>query len=456
MGYGDGSITEIKKPDGKSYNPKKWRVCLSFTVETQDAEGNPKRKRKKIQRNISGTKAQAKALRDRLFEEYDDQGRLKDAVALEKQIEEVRKETTLSDFIATWNDVRITIGKANQRTIKEDLTRLRHIEEFLGNTPITQITPQMVDEAYARIRKEHGLSGTTLNRIHILLKNVFEKAIDYDIIVKNPCSKVETPRINTPDRKALSEDEGALLLERIEQAEAEEYRAFLEKEARMARIGKTKGRASVRGLHTLGNIIAVRIGLATGMRRGEVMGLTWEHVSLEGYAITVRQSLDVKGNLKAPKTNAGIRTLAIYAATCASLARWKALQMTELAKICIEQRPGTPVCCTDTGSFNRPDNFEHWWAKWREENGFAGLKFHELRHTQATVLLSNNVDLKTVQTRMGHANPSITLGWYAHAIPENDHDAAQMLGELFAKSEEGNDEGEGIDGNADECPPDVP
>lgn len=79
----------------------------------------------------------------------------------------------------------------------------------------------------------------------------------------------------------------------------------------------------------------------------------------------------------------------------------------------------------------RVENFERWWRNWRAEIGFPDLKFHELRHTQATLLLGNKVDVKTVQTHLGHANPSITLSWYAHAIPENDHEAAAMLGNLF-------------------------
>lgn len=98
----------------------------------------------------------------------------------------------------------------------------------------------------------------------------------------------------------------------------------------------------------------------------------------------------------------------------------------------VEQADETPVCCSDTGGLYRIDNFEHWWSTWRDEHGFPGLKFHELRHTQATMLLGAGVDVKTVQTRLGHASPSITLGWYAHAIPENDHEAAQKLGALLS------------------------
>ena len=69
--------------------------------------------------------------------------------------------------------------------------------------------------------------------------------------------------------------------------------------------------------------------------------------------------------------------------------------------------------------------------EWRKEHKFEGLKFHRPRHTQATMLLSNGADIKTVQTRLGHANPTITLSWYTYAIPENDHEAAQMLGNIL-------------------------
>ena len=88
------------------------------------------------------------------------------------------------------------------------------------------------------------------------------------------------------------------------------------------------------------------------------------------------------------------------------------------------------------------DNFQHWWLKWRTENGFPNLKFHELRHTQATQLLANGIDVKTVADRLGHANASITLSWYAHAIPEKDHEAAEVIGSLFAKKADGDTERE--------------
>lgn len=239
-------------------------------------------------------------------------------------------------------------------------------------------------------------------------------------------------------------------------AEKEERRAYREEH------GIAKERHEIRGLHQLGCVIAVRLGLATGMRRGEVFAVTWEDVDLKRQSIRVHHAVTSRSDVKTPKTKAGNCTVAIDDATVECLARWKACQAEQLAKICVRQTGDTPVCCSDTDGLYRIDNFEHWWSKWRKEHGFEGLKLHELRHTQATMLLGAEVDAKPVQTRLGHASPSITLGWYAHAIPENDHEAAKKLGVLLAapkqQAKEEETPAEARNGNSFKVPPrgDIP
>ncbi len=176
----------------------------------------------------------------------------------------------------------------------------------------------------------------------------------------------------------------------------------------------------------------MRIGLTTGQRRGEVFALTWGDVDLDEGTIHVGHNVTYQDVIKTPKTDSGNRTIAIDPATVEHLRIWKERQAAKLAKICVKKTDDTPVCCSSTGGRIRIDNFSHWWGIWRKEHGFDGLKFHELRHTQATLLLANGVDVKTVQTRLGHASASITLGWYAHAIPEKDHEAADLLGAILS------------------------
>lgn len=446
MRNGDGSIAEVLKPNGRSYNPKRWRITISYTVEQTDELGNalldekgkPVKKCVRVQKRTEGTKAEARELRDQLIAERDDNGRLYSEIEAEqKAIEEAKVEMTLNRMIPLWDGARRTAGKASERVLKEGVRWLGHVTRHIGDVPLKDITPQMVEATYAAIREERGLSGTSMNHIHLLLKSVLQKAIDYDCIYKNPCAHVVAPRRDDPKRSALSIEEGARLMAEVDGSEAEAYAKMDEKEARRAyreEHGTAKERKAFRGLHHIGNITAVRLGLATGMRRGEVFAVTWENVDLDRRTIRVCQSITYQRKVKTPKTQAGIRTLAIDATTASHLAMWKERQATELAKIGVKQTEKTPVCCSDTGGWYRIDNFEHWWDVWRKEHGFEGLKFHELRHTQATQLLANGVDVKTVQTRLGHANASITLGWYAHAIPEKDHDAADLLGNLLASN----------------------
>ena len=436
MSYGDGSIFEIKRPDGKSYSPKRWRICLSYRIEELLADGTKTYRRKKVQRNYTGTKAGARAYRDQLIAERDENGRLYSEIEAEqKALEAAKEELTLTRMIELWDGARRTAGKASERTLADGRRWLRHVEKHLGSTPLKDITAPMVEAAYASIRKERNLSGTSMNHMHTLLKNVFQKAIDYDYIYKNPCAHVEVPKRNDPQRKSLTERQSVSLMAAVDAAEQEAYEEIADKESRREyreKHGIARERNAFRGLHHIGNIMAVRLGLATGMRRGEVFGLIWGNVDLDRRTIRVCQSLTYKDEIKHPKTQAGIRTLAIDLTTVSHLARWKKHQAESLEKIGVSQTENTPVCCSDVGTWYRIDNFEHWWNDWRKSHGFADLKFHELRHTQATQLLANGVDVKTVQTRLGHANASITLGWYAHAIPEKDHEAADLLGSILS------------------------
>ena len=109
-------------------------------------------------------------------------------------------------------------------------------------------------------------------------------------------------------------------------------------------------------------------------------------------------------------------------------------QAAHLSQLEIKQGDRTPVCCTDVGGLYDPTNFERWWSAFRKAHGFPTLKFHELRHTQATQLLANGVDVKTVQARLGHSDPGLTLRQYTRALSKNDEAASALFDELLEAS----------------------
>jgi len=224
---------------------------------------------------------------------------------------------------------------------------------------LNKITAAEIERAYAQLKAKKNLSGTTLNKLHILLKSVFEKACDYDLILRNPCNKVESPSVDKPDRKSLTQEEGATLLHKLDMEEARIVQE-MEKEERQVKKGNQFGRSSIRGLANLGYTIGTRIALATGLRRGEVFGLTWKNVNLRQNTITVAQTLTKEGEMKDPKTGAGRRTISIDENTAAHLKMWRKRQRKELTKLAMKLSDATPVCCSERGEWVNFANFELW------------------------------------------------------------------------------------------------
>ena len=286
------------------------------------------------------------------------------------------------------------------------------------------------------------------NMYHKLLKMIMAKAVDYELVLRNPVAKVKAPRCETPERRSLSVEEGRKLLAKIDETEDEAYAHRIGIEARQDARGDTGERSYLRGLSTIGNVIGARIGLAAGMRRGEVMALTWGNVDLAGDTVRVAQSITTYGEIKEPKSAAGRRVINIDATTVEHLVRWKTFQAREMEALCLSQTDETPVCCSDKGGYHKLSNFSRWWRSFCAKNGFDGLKFHELRHTQATQLVANGVDLKTVQTRLGHSSPTLTMSFYAHVLPERDQQAATLIGSLFSQPAKNEGEGQEVLRNA--------
>lgn len=333
MAKGDGSISAVKDKCGNVVR-NRWRVSLSFGVNP--ITGKPNR----ITRIVNGTKVEARRVRDELRRQYD-QG-----------LEFSQSQTTFSEMSKLWTQSRYTTGAASETTIKLDAQRLKHVEALIGNMALKSITVPVLEKTFAMIKEKRNLSNTTMHELHGIVKRVFSKAVDYDIILRNPCDKIKAPRKSNPDRKSLQVEDAVKLLAFVDEYERNLLEEFNQKEERHF----------MRGLHDISCIMAVRIGLATGQRRGEVFALTWGDVDLDEGTIHVGHNVTYQDVVKTPKTDSGVRTIAIDPTTVEHLSMWKDRQAEELAKICVKQTDETPVCCSSTGGRIRIDNFSHWWG----------------------------------------------------------------------------------------------
>lgn len=334
---------------------------------------------------------------------------------------------------------------ASHGVLKDYTTRLGYMAAQLGDKPVSEIKRQDVEEALATIKAQRGMSDCTMRNIFALTKRVFEYGIKCDWLVRNPCSSMDAPRVTGQvERRSLTTEECAMLRKRLDRDELQAYEDFQEKEYRVSDHHDLANRSKLNGISKISGLIAVRIMLATGCRRGESLGLTWSEIDLDNTTITIRRSLNSAMVLKEPKTAKGVRSLAVDDATIEHLRKWKTFQAKALKLIDTdpetgesvhEQTDDTPVCCNGAGTWLNPRNLERWWGTtqeigYRHSIGFGDLRLHELRHTQATQLIGAGVDFKTVQTRLGHADVSLTINTYTHAIPANDRKAADLIASI--------------------------
>lgn len=413
MAKGDGSITELRRG--------------VFQVSVYFGRDPITGKYERVQRTVRGTKRDAARVRDQIRRDREN-GLTVDG-----------SKITFAEFAEQWQSSRELAGELSTRTLKDGRSIINRLTHYIGSMKLAEISARHIESLYAELRKSSKtgkpLSGTTMRKIHTVLKQIIQHAVDLDYILRNPCARVKAPKKDTVERRSLTETQAKRLIQKIEAAEAETLQKLTEKEQRQFERGNGFGRSQVRGIGELANLTAVRIILATGLRRGEVLGLTWRHIDLERGIIRVTQKLNSYGELGDPKSKAGKRTLSIGRHTVEKLAKWKTTQAALLLKLGMAQSPDTFVCCSDTGGIAEYSNFGRWWNSFRakEFNGwkFDGWKLHELRHTQATHLIKNGTDIKTVQTRLGHSTAALTLDTYAHALPEKDEEAAEAFEEMI-------------------------
>lgn len=323
-------------------------------------------------------------------------------VELESGTAPVGCNQTLAEYLATWlEQCRRDLSPAS--LAKYERTLRSAVLPVLGGHRLDRLTPFVIDTAYTRAR-ERGCSANQVRSAHRLLKRALERAVDWNLLPRNPGASARPPRKERPaageDRRvrALTDEEASRLL------------AALEGPAWLAAI----------------------LSLGTGLRRGELLGLRWRDVDFDAGTISVRQTVEPpahKGGsliVGPPKTEHSARTFRAPDRVLALL--WEHRQRQEARRV-VYGGPweGDMVLCRDGGRPILPDTLNHWHAKARAKAGLPPeIRFHDLRHTYATNSLRAGVSVTTVSRRLGHSSVSITLNVYSHALPEDHEHAARV------------------------------
>ena len=176
------------------------------------------------------------------------------------------------------------------------------------------------------------------------------------------------------------------------------------------------------------------LAIYTGARRGEVLGLNWNNVDLEKGTIKIIDNLCTTQNgliIKQPKTNSGIRTIAISQSLIKILKKHKIDQMKNKIRLGTSYCDNNMVCCYEDGHLFNPKRFSAKFNEFLEKNDLPIVRFHDLRHSHASLLVKIGVQPKEISARLGHSNIGITMDLYSHIYDETDREVANMFDKLI-------------------------
>ena len=309
---------------------------------------------------------------------------------------------TVGEYLEKWlTDYATTAVAAKTLERYAEIVR-NHLVPGLGAIALRELKPLDIQGYYAialasgRI-KGGALSPRTVHHHHVILSQALARAVKWRLLAINPAEAVDPPRVHQQEIEVLNDDELATLLRA-----AQDTRSYP----------------------------AILLAATTGMRRGEVLGLRWRDLDLDGAKLAVAVSLEeTKSGLrvKAPKTRSSKRTITLAAVTVEALRRHRAQVLRERLALGLGRDDKGPVFANLEGEHIRPRNFTKEFGRIVKRARVRSITLHGLRHSHITSLLRAGVNAKVVSERAGHASVGITLTLYAHALPDMQAEAAAKV-----------------------------
>ena len=349
---------------------------------------------KAIYKNVLGkTQAEAKA-------------KLKQAIEEAKGLDASKAgRYTVGEWMEVWFEhyAKVKVRPSSHQTYRGYIDN--HIKPNIGKIQLEKLTSLDLQKFYKKLlekgrvdriesrKQSNGLSAKTVRNIHQIISSAMKLAQEQKLIASNPTEGCALPRLEHKEMQTLP---------------VEQLQSFL-------REAKDSGVFELYYLE-----------LVTGLRRGELLGLKWEDVDLERGDLRVRRQVArINGEVvEAPlKTKNAYRTLPLAEDT---------INVLKAQKKKIGASPW--VFPGPTGGPISPDSVLHMLHRVLKRAGLPRARFHDLRHTFATLALQNGVDIKTVSGMLGHFSAGFTLDTYAHVTTASQRQAARTMGNLLSAS----------------------
>lgn len=317
-------------------------------------------------------------------------------------------------------------GKQNlaPKTLSRYCEYLKRINRAIGHIKLKDLQPIHLNAFYRNLaedgvnkrakRDENGniiangkLSPKTIIEHHRVISKLLSTAVKWNYITDNVARRADPPKAPAKDIEFLDENETREMLKALN-GEPIAYRTM------------------------------IMLLIYTGMRRGELFGLEWKDIDFDnGYLSIVRTSQYI-GNktliTKEPKTKSSRRMMKLSNDIIKMLKVYRAWQIEQRFKISSEWNDTDRLFTQWNGLPMYPDSLTKWFNKFLNRHNLRHVTLHSLRHTNATLMIAEGTDIRTVSSRLGHSNTSTTLNIYTHALKSKDTQAAEVLNDVLAIS----------------------
>ena len=261
-----------------------------------------------------------------------------------------------------------------------------------------------IDELFDPINNKKNLSGTTVNHYHKVISSILSTAVQWQIILSNPCQRIKAPKIDSKEASYLDETDAIRLLELLEQEDIR-YKT------------------------------ATELLIYTGLRRSELCGLKWDDIDFKKQLLHIRRNLlylPGEGIFEdTTKNYTSTRTIKISASAIESLKVYRKQQSAQRLSLGDKWEDNNLVFTTWNGKPMHPDSLTSWFSAFIKKHSLPNISIKSLRHTNATLQIASGVPIPTVAKRLGHAKPTTTNKVYAHAIRSADEAAAETLQDIL-------------------------
>lgn len=314
---------------------------------------------------------------------------------------------TLAQWLDTWLEEYVKPHNKHQTYTTYKTLIETHIKSELGRFKITALSPTQIQTFYNNLQRSKNLAPKTIKVFHGILHKSLQQAVKLHYIAANPCDPCILPRIEKKEIKPLTEQEIKRFLEEIENKEP------------------------------LKNLLIVT--LFTGMRKGEICGLSWKDIDFQSGTITIRRQLlrdkekGGKNYIATTKSGKG-RTITPAPFVMNILKEVRTEQIKNQLLFGAAWKNKFDVVFTDElGNYISPEKAYYHFKRVAERIGLPDARFHDLRHTYAVTSLQEGDDFKTVQENLGHASASFTLDEYGHVSEKMRKESSLRMEKYYSK-----------------------